>query len=482
MRGLQCHKQLWFLKNRPELKQKKPQKELAAIESGIKVGDLAKELFPGGVEIEFDASNFKGMLAKTKDLIEQGTQVIYEAAFSYNGSFVMVDILAKVDGLWHMYEVKESTRVKSHHVQDAALQWSVLVNGLDVSKSFVIHINKHYSRDQALDIKSLFSVEEVTEQVLGLQGDVKSNLIEMVDVVESSQPETAIGPHCKSPFACDFRNQCWPEITDESVFKLYRLNHKNKFKWFHQGVCTQEEAYKSKTLNAVQKLQVETRLSREPVKNLNKIKEFLNELSFPIYFFDFETFMEAIPRFEGQRPYMQMPFQYSLHVMQENGELEHFEFLGDEHTDPREDLIKQMLSDLQSSGSIVAYYQKFETSRIQELAKAFPKYSEPLLDLLPRFSDLLDPFRNLGYYHPDFNGSFSIKSVLPALFPDDSELDYKQLNIQNGGMAMDTFAKLHLYQDRDEVEHIRQDLLAYCHLDTLAMVRIYQKLIDFCRE
>jgi len=148
-------------------------------------------------------------------------------------------------------------------------------------------------------------------------------------------------------------------------------------------------------------------------------------------------------------------------------------------THPREELIKQMISDLQTSGSIVAYYQKFETSRIQELAKAFPKYSEPLLDLLPRFSDLIVPFRNLGYYHPDFNGSFSIKSVLPALFPGDPELDYKQLNIQNGGMAMDTFAKLHLYQEKEEVESIRQDLIAYCHLDTLAMVRIYQKLITF---
>jgi len=334
MRGLQCHKQLWFLKNRPELKQKKPQKELAAIESGIKVGDLAKELFPGGIEIEFDASNFKGMLKRTKNLIERGVQVIYEAAFSHKGSFVMVDILAKVDGHWQMYEVKESTRVKRHHVQDIAFQWSVLVNELDISKSFVIHINKHYSRNKALDIQSLFSIEEITEQVLNLQGDVKSNLIEMIEVIDTTEPERAIGLHCKSPFACDFRRQCWPEITNDSVFKLYRLNKGTKFKWFHQGIYTQEQAYKSKRLTSVQKLQVETRLSGNPAINPNKIEAFLNELSFPIYFFDFETFMEAVPRFEGQRPYMQMPFQYSLHVMQENGELEHFEFLGDEHTDP----------------------------------------------------------------------------------------------------------------------------------------------------
>ena len=174
---------------------------------------------------------------------------------------------------------------------------------------------------------------------------------------------------------------------------------------------------------------------------------------------------------------MQIPFQYSLHILDHEGHLIHKEFLGDENNDPREDLIIAMLSDLTPTGSIMAYNQSFEITRIKELAEAFPHYSEQLLALIPRFVDLIIPFRGLGYYHPDFNGSFSIKSVLPAMFPNDDALDYKKLgSVQNGGDAMETFANLYLLKDPSKKDEIRKDLLAYCHLDTLAMVKILEKL------
>lgn len=173
---------------------------------------------------------------------------------------------------------------------------------------------------------------------------------------------------------------------------------------------------------------------------------------------------------------MQMPFQYSLHILHEDGRLEHREFLADEHRDPRVELAWQMLRDITPTGSIVAFNQSFEIGRIRELAEELKGFSDGLLALVPRFADLIVPFRSLGYYHPDFNGSFSIKSILPALFPNDPELDYKKLEIQNGGMAMETFGSLHLLKDPSQRDAIRADLLAYCRLDTLAMVRIYQRL------
>ncbi len=158
--------------------------------------------------------------------------------------------------------------------------------------------------------------------------------------------------------------------------------------------------------------------------------------------------------------------------------MEHKEFLGDENIDPRDDLIEQMLSDITTNGSIVAYNQSFEIGRIKDLAKYNSKKEKEFLSLTDRFVDLIVPFRSLGYYHPNFNGSFSIKAVLPAMFPNDDELDYKKLgSIQNGGDAMDTFANLHLLKDKSKRDDIRKDLLAYCHLDTLAMVRIYEKLL-----
>lgn len=482
MRGLQCPKQLWFLKNKPELKQQKPKQETAAIKSGIQIGELAKRLFPGGVDVTFDSKDFAGMLAQTQEYIEQGKKIIYEATFSVDGSFVMADILVNLDGQWHMYEVKESTKVKPHHVEDIAFQWQAIAKNIPLSKAYVVHINKHYIRADELDVKCLFTIEEVTEKVLSLQDKVSTLITEFSNIYSGPEPQQKIGSHCKSPYMCDFRKQCWPEVSSNSVFKLYRLNKNKKFEWFHQGIQTIQDAYEQKKLNTVQKIQVETIQLGMPIFNKSVIEPFLGKLVFPIYFFDFETFMEAAPRFKGQRPYMQMPFQYSLHILHENRVLEHKEFLGCELTDPRKELVLRMLEDLDEKGSIVAFNQTFEVSRIQELAEAFSEYQDELLALVPRFSDLLDPFRNLGYYHPNFNGSFSIKSVLPALFPVDSELDYKKLNIQNGGMAMDTFAKLHLIKDKRKVDQIRADLLAYCHLDTLAMVRIYEFLERLCEQ
>ncbi len=180
---------------------------------------------------------------------------------------------------------------------------------------------------------------------------------------------------------------------------------------------------------------------------------------------------------------MQIPFQYSLHILHEDGTMEHKEFLGDENTDPRTNLITQMLSDITSTGSIMAYNQSFEMSRIKELADFDTDRKDELLALNERFVDLIVPFRGRGYYHPDFNGSFSIKSVLPAMFPNNDELNYKKLgSIQNGGDAMDTFANLYLLKDKSKREEIRKDLLAYCYLDTLAMVRIFEKLKEIIRS
>lgn len=246
---------------------------------------------------------------------------------------------------------------------------------------------------------------------------------------------------------------------------------------YYKGLITYEDIPSNFPLNATQKLQVETFKSKEPFVDKSIIEDFIKTVKFPINFFDFETFQNAIPRFDNQRPYMQIPFQYSLHILHEDGTLEHKEFLGDENSDPRDALINQMLSDITLNGSIMAYNQAFEITRIKELANYNIEKKDELLSLVDRFVDLIVPFRGRGYYHPNFNGSFSIKSVLPSMFPNNDELNYKKLgSIQNGGDAMDIFANLHLLKDKSKRDEIRKDLLAYCHLDTLAMVRIFEKL------
>jgi len=245
---------------------------------------------------------------------------------------------------------------------------------------------------------------------------------------------------------------------------------------YNKGILNYEDIPADYHLTETQRLQVAAATNSKVIIHKERIQAFLDTVEYPVSFLDFETFQNAVPRFDKQRPYMQMTSQYSLHVITEDGRLSHTDYLGDENSDPRRKLAEQLLGDLPQSGSIMAYNQSFEIARIRDLAELFPDLRKKLLNLTGRFVDLITPFRNLGYYHPDFNGSFSIKAVLPALFPDDAELDYKRLEIQNGGMAMDTFANLHLLKDPDSREKIRRDFLAYCHLDTLAMVRIWEKL------
>ncbi|AEG31328.1 DUF2779 domain-containing protein [Thiomicrospira cyclica] len=476
IRGLQCHKSLWLLKHRPELRAKPDAEEQALFDTGNTVGDLACQLFPGGVEIKFDPQSFDDMIEQTRQLIADGVEVIYEAAFKQNGIFAMADILVKNGDVWDVYEVKSSTSVKGYHYNDAAVQWVALSEVLTLGRIHIVHLNNQYIRQGELDIQQLFTIDDITANVLTLVDGVPEYLAEMEAMLKADEPQILIGTHCDDPHSCDFKSHCWQDVPDVSVFNLYRMNAAKKFDLYHRGIVQYTDIPSTEPLSSVQRIQVETASSGQPLIQPQIVKDFVDDLTYPLHFFDFETFMEAIPRFDGQKPFMQMPFQYSLHILHENGELIHKEYLGDEFSDPRPDLVVQMIQDLGEQGSIIAFNQSFEISRIKELARDFKDYKPGLLELIPRFKDLIVPFRNLGYYHPDFNGSFSIKSLLPAMFPNDPELDYKQLDIQNGGMAMDAFANLSRLKDPDHRDTIRQALLDYCRLDTLAMVRIYQSL------
>jgi len=483
IRGLQCHKSLWLYKNKPELRDTPDHQTQSAFNTGYQIGDLAKQLFPDGTEIEFDSSNFNGMIEKTKELIANGAEVIYEATFKEDGIFAMADILVKNGDTWDIYEVKASTKVKEYHINDTAIQWYALSKAINLNRAYVIHVNNQYVRNGELNIKELFTIEDITDLVQDKQYEIELNLDEMEQMLKCDMPDIDIGGQCSDPYSCDFRGHCWKHIPNPSVFNLYWMNGAKKFEMYYKGMITYDDIPSDFRLNDTQTLQINTAKTGKPYINKDIIKDFLETIVYPINFFDFETFQNAVPRFDRQRPYMQMPFQYSLHVLHVDGTLEHKEFLGDENSDPRNALITQMLDDITPTGSIVAYNQSFEMSRIRELATFNQDRKDELLALNERFVDLIVPFRRRGYYHPNFNGSFSIKSVLPAMFPNDDELDYKKLgSVQNGGDAMDTFANLHLLKDKSKLDKTKEDLLAYCRLDTLAMVRIWEKLHKILKD
>ena len=481
--GLQCHKSLWLYKNRQDLRDTPNQQSESKFNTSYQVGDLAKELFPNGIEIEFDNSNFNGMVEKTKGLIADGVEVIYEAAFSENGIFVMADILVKNSTMWDAYEVKSSTHVKSVYIEDASIQWYVLSKAINLNRAYIVHINNKYVRDGELDVKELFATADITDIVLEKQEVIEPQSLEMQEMLKSEMPDIDIGEHCSKPYGCDFSSHCWKHIPKEnSVFELSYAMGK-QWKLYYQGVLHIDDIPKDFHLGANASLQIQHHKSQEIKIDKDEIKSFLDTIDYPINFFDFETFQNAIPRFDNQRAYMQMPFQYSLHILHEDGTLEHKEFLGDENSDPRRPLCEQMLKDITPIGSIVAFNQSFEKAQIKGLALTSKDISDELLALNERFIDLAHPFQYKHYYHPKFKGKYSIKVVLPTLFPNDDELDYKKLgSIQNGGDAMDTFANLHLLKDKSKLAEIKRDLLSYCRLDTLAMVQIWEKLHQMIKE
>jgi len=319
-------------------------------------------------------------------------------------------------------------------------------------------------------------VESVYDQVLEFLPRIPNEVRRLKDVIESPDiPPIDIGPHCSDPYDCDFKGTCWKHIPEYSVFDISRLNKDKKFDLYKQGIISLNQIDLSQTdLNPNQVLQVQSELSGSVHIDLNQIRNFTNGLNYPLYFLDFETIGPAIPIYNGSRPYEQLVFQYSLHIRETPiSEIEHRVYLADPTEDPRVGFIEQLIQDCDSKGDILVYNIGFERGKINGLIEAFPQYILELSGIVGRLKDLMTPFQQKWYYTPQMKGSYSIKSVLPALIP---ELSYNDLEIKDGGTATNTFLSIVNGTFQGDLQVARKQLLEYCKLDTYAMVKILEKL------
>ncbi len=480
-RGLQCVKSLWLKKYRSDLLTPSDAAANAIFTSGNRVGDLACQLFPGGIEIPYDNTSFDEKVTMTQDLIHQGKNIIYEATFSYQNITVMVDILTIYDDVVHLYEVKSATEVKEVYVHDASIQYYVL-NGLGyfVETISIIHINNSYIREDALDISKLFKIVDITDAVIKKQTFIPCYLEEFERYLANKEmePDIDIGPHCSDPYGCDALNYCWyqqKQIPRYSIFNVTRLQSKKKFEYYRKGILHFHQIPDLSLFSYGQKIQIKSELDQKEMVNYEAIKSFLKTLTYPIYHLDFETFQQAIPEWKGISPYIQIPFQYSLHIQYEDGTVEHKEFLADEKYDPREILARRLIEDIPSDVTVLAYNMSFEKGVIRKLSQQFPDLHVKLMGIHDAIKDLMSPFQNKDYYHPKMQGSYSIKYILPALVPEMGQA-YKDLKlVHHGGEAMQTFANMP-YMDEENRQNYRKALLAYCKLDTLAMIKVLEKL------
>jgi len=480
IRGLQCVKSLWLKKYKPDLLSEPESSSEATLDSGHKVGELACELFPDGIAIPDEVTSLDKKVALTQQLIDKGEKNIYEASFQYEGIFVAVDILhINDDKTVEIYEVKSSTDVKEVYLDDLSIQYYVL-NGLGytIKSANLVHINSDYVREDELEIDKLFTIVNLTDEVKELQHNIPEHLEQFQSFLNDreNEPEIDIGTHCLNPYACDAMEHCWKHIPQYSIFDISRLRSDKKFNLYYNDIIKFEDIEDISIFSESQQIQIHSELTQQAIINKEAIKEFLDTLSYPIYHLDFETFQQAIPEWRGISPYMQIPFQYSLHIEQEDGSLEHREFLAPEGEDPRYELAKRLVEDIPTDVTVLAYNMGFEKGVIRKLAAIFDELTPHLLAIHDNIKDLMTPFQKKDYYVPEMRGSYSIKYVLPSLVPEMADA-YKKLDgVHNGGEAMQIYAKLAHIEDKVEVARLREALLRYCELDTLAMVRVLEKL------
>jgi hypothetical protein len=480
--GLQCPKMLWLKKNKPETFDNSCMNQ-SVLATGLEVGDLAMGLFGDFTEVPF--GDLSEMIATTGRLMEQETPVIAEASFAYDGLFCSVDILKNLGNKQvALYEVKSSTGVKEVYHHDASFQCYILSKlGYTVVSCNIVHINNQYVRHGDLDIHQLFTIVDITAQAQQLQKEIGGNIAYIRQYVEQpTEPTDDIGMHCFVPYDCGFWGYCTKHLPTPNVFDIGGLHKDKAVECYRKGLASFEELNTSDVLSAKQYMQVEHELHPcPPHTDITSIKSFLNKLTYPVYFFDFESFQPAIPPYDDTHPFQQIVFQYSLHYIEyEGGPLMHKEFLAYPGEDPRRALAEQMCTDIPQDVCVVAYNMTFEKTQTKGLAELYPDLREHLMNIHDHFVDLMVPFRSKWYYCRAMQGSYSIKYVLPALFPDDPELDYHNLEgIHHGGEASAAFGNM-ANMTHEEMEITRRQLLAYCGLDTYALVKVWEKLKEIC--
>lgn len=472
--GLQCQKLLWYHYNRPDEIPAPDAGTQAIFAVGHQVGELAQSLFPGGMAIKWDRDAEK-MIEPTKKLLAE-RKPIYEAAVKYGNAYAIADILAPVDNnSWDLIEVKSSTTVKDINLPDVAIQSYVCQNsGINLNKLFLMHINNQYVRQGDIEPNKLFTKEDITEQIQELVSQIEPNLEEMVKIIQGAEcPNIKIGPHCSNPYECPLKQICWAFLPESNVFSLYRGKTLG-FELLQQKVQKLTDIPPGTILSSSQSIQVKCAKTNKPHIDKKGISKFLSTLQYPLYFLDFETVASAIPFYDGTRPYQNIPFQFSLHILEKaGGKPEHNSFLAEGKADPRPEILKELKSLLGNGGSIIAYNSGFETACLEGCTESYLQYSEWVAQIKLRIIDLLGPFKSFYYYHPEQDGSASLKSVLPAL----TGKGYEGMEIADGGTASREYARVTFGDvSEEERQKVRKHLVEYCGQDTEGMIWIVEDL------
>ena len=454
--GDQCHLRLWYDTYEPDLAEPPDTPLQSIFDTGHEVGLLACERYPGGHMIAHDHRHIPEALEETRQILESGSaSVLFEPAFEHEDVIVRPDILQKLpNGSWRLGEVKSTTGLKDVHVLDVAIQlWVIRNSGPGMSEAEVITLDRIYVFDGIhLDLEALFQSHPVMKRARALQARVQKDVTEMLEMLkQSSAPDIAPGAHCFEPYDCPYHSHCTRHLvsSDSDTDDLSNIN-----------------------TDALDHTQLVEDADRSVVQ-VGDLASALSKLEPPVRYLDFETFNPAIPRFAGTRTYDQVPFLFSVHTDEEDTTVSHVDYLHEQEDDPRPEITDHLIEALGTSGSICVY-SSFERTILNALIKALPERANELEAIRSRLFDLL-PVIKRTYYHPDLQGSYSLKSVLPVLVP---TLGYDDLSVADGRTATVQYLQTLKLSIPEERKRSFEDLRAYCERDTLAMVKLRQALVE----
>ncbi len=478
LKYLVCPSYLWLWKNKPEVV---PSDEDATIkqrlEQGNEIERYARLLLPEGDMVE---SRGQAARADTEQLVEDGTNTIFQATvITKKGLLAMADIITRESpsDLWTLYEVKSTNSIKKEHILDLSFQRVAFEDaGYAIGKVKIIYLNKDYRRKSHVIPKDLLMESDVTAEVSELVETVRAQTRDALKYLRS--PEEPKGCSCRLNSRskhCPTFHYLNPDIPEYSVFNISRINGKKLSLLIDNDIVNVDDVPEDIKLSAIQQNQVHVTKSKQPIIDTAAISEILSELEFPLYFLDYETVSTALPLYENCKPYQQIPFQYSLHVLKEpNAELEHYEYLShDSTTLPAQELLGNLKRQIGPVGSIITWNKSFEMSRNREMAAHYPEFAELMSGINDRVFDLMEIFSKQHYVHHEFKGSNSIKKVLPVLV---DGFSYDDMDISNGQAAALRWYEAVTSNDVELANKTYKSLLEYCKLDTLAMVEIYKSL------
>ena len=470
----QCVKAFWLTTHQSHLAAPPDPASQRRLRAGQQVDELARTVFANGRLIPY-RPHPEDMAELTTQAMAEGSQTLFQATFASADLLVKVDILTQATTGWHLIEVKSGTSYKQQeHLPDVAFQVYVLHQaGLAVTQASVKHLNRDYRHSHA-GRDRLFGLTDVTDDVTNYLPQVAEAVEQMRQTaVLPHSPDLSIGRHCKKPQQCPFYDHCWQEVNGRTIYDIPYLKRPKEEALEGAGIRYVADIPPDFSLGDKRASGFVARVKEAQIDiERAAIQAKLDELVYPLYFFDFETIDYAVPVFDGCKPYQQAPFQYSCHILTEAGDLHHCEYLHTTDEDPRRPLVESLLDHIGSSGHLVAYNISFERAVLRHLARQFPEYEDRLLDMADRLWDQLAIFRQ-HYRHHGFAHSNSLKAVLPVVVP---ELSYRSLAVQNGMAAQVVWEEMIICTDTAEKQQLATQLRNYCHLDTLAMVKIHEAL------